>query len=382
LARTFAPPIVTALHLAVVSDFPEEGWHSMDLCAAMLLAHLGPAFQPSLICPRFRRRWQHLPLIGRTRLAFNADRLCNRFADYPRAIRRDRAAFPLFHIVDHSYAHLVHQLPSERTGVYCHDLDTFRCLLEPLQEPRPFWFRALTRHILRGFQKAAVVFFNSRETARQIKHYGLTDPDRLVHAPLGAAPEFTPERSAADDRSLATLPDEPFLLHVGSCIPRKRIDVLLDVFAAVRRQNPDLRLVQCGGRWTGAQQQQLDSLGIRDAVTQIHRLDRPALAALYRRAAIVLQPSEAEGFGLPVLEALACGAVVAASDIAPLHEAGGDGAVYCPVADVPVWADTVSRLLRGPALAPALATRLAQARRFSWEEHARIVGNAYLKLRN
>ena len=74
--------------------------------------------------------------------------------------------FDLFHVVDHTYAQLVHALPADRTGVYCHDLDAFRCLLEPAADPRPRWFRALARRILTGMQKAAVVFHNSAPDRR------------------------------------------------------------------------------------------------------------------------------------------------------------------------------------------------------------------------
>ena len=91
-------------------------------------------------------------------------------------------------------------------------------------------------------------------------------------------------------------------------------------------------------------------------------------------------PSEAEGFGLPVIEALACGAPVIASDIPTLREAGGDAAMYCPVADVARWADALSQILLHPAFAPSRDARLAQAARFSWREHARIIGEAYLDI--
>ena len=81
-------------------------------------------------------------------------------------------------------------------------------------------------------------------------------------------------------------------------------------------------------------------------------LTRAELAEVYRRAAVVLVPSEAEGFGLPVIEALACGAAVVASDIPALREAGGPAAVYAPVGDVGAWADAVAKVLADPAAAP------------------------------
>ncbi len=371
----------------------------MDLAAEMLLRHLhdDPAcpLDAARVCPSFRRRFGLVPWLGRFRPARNADRLLNRHWYYPRYLRRRVADFDLFHLCDHSYAQLVHVLPEGRAGVYCHDLDTFRCLLEPKKEPRPAWFRAMARRILHGFQKAAVVFHTTLAIRRQIEAFGLIDPGRLIHAPNGVSAEFTvdpgePGRvSAGSSLPALTQPgsparpgslDEPFLLHVGSSIPRKRIDVLLDVFAEVRRRFPGLRLVQIGGSWTAAQAEQLRRLGIAETVQQLRNLSRAELAAYYRRAALVLQPSEAEGFGLPVAEALACGAVVVASDIPPLREVGGDAAVFCPVADLPAWVETVGRLLARPEDAPALDRRLSQAGRFTWTAQARTIAAGYARL--
>jgi glycosyltransferase involved in cell wall biosynthesis len=311
----------------------------------------------------------------------NADRLLNRFWDYPRYLRRHVTEFDWFHVADHSYAQLVHELPAERTGVYCHDLDSFRCLLEPQSEPRPRWFRAMSRRILHGLQKAAVVFHSTHEVGRQIETYGLIDPDRLVLAPYGTAPEFVAdpmEPHGTGNDLPSTL--HPYLLHVGSCIPRKRIDVLLDVFAAVRARHPQLRLVQIGGSFSRAQRERIGKLQLASAVTQVRGLERRQLAAFYRRARLVLQPSEAEGFGLPVIEALSCGSIVIASDIPTLREAGGDAVVYCKVADVEAWTDTICRILENATLAAARFVRLEQGRKFSWAAQARTIFQAYQSL--
>jgi len=237
----------------------------------------------------------------------------------------------------------------------------------------------MCRRILLGLQKAAVVFYSTAELGRRLRENGLVDTDRLVYAPYGVSPEFSPSADALDSRVEAITGSygAPFLLHVGSCIPRKRIDVLLDVFAGVRARFPDLVLVQIGGEWTPAQRQQIAGLGISSAVRQQRGIDRRTLAALYRQARITLQPSEAEGFGLPVIEALACAGVVVASDIPVLREVGGDGAVYCPVADVPCWVKTVGRLLTQTVETPDRDTRLAQARRFSWAHHAQTILHSY-----
>ena len=164
-------------------------------------------------------------------------------------------------------------------------------------------------------------------------------------------------------------------------MPRKRLDVLLDIFAEVRRSLPALKLVQVGPPWSPQRQQQLDRLGIKQVVVKLTDISRPQLAELYRRASAVLVPSEAEGFGLPVIEALACGAAVVASDIPVLREVGGPAATYCPVGGIAEWQTAVLALLRDPQSFPPRAERLAWAARYTWVEHARVIAEAYRALR-
>jgi glycosyltransferase involved in cell wall biosynthesis len=156
--------------------------------------------------------------------------------------------------------------------------------------------------------------------------------------------------------------------------------VLLDVFAVLRQRNPGLKLVQIGPSWNQNYFEQIRKLGIGWDVLQFTGLKREQLAELYRRAAVVLVPSEAEGFGLPVIEALACGAAVIASDLPVLREVGGDAVVYCPVANVPAWVDALTRALGDPGFTPPRNLRLSQAARYTWKEHARVIGEAYLGL--
>jgi len=358
----------------------------MDLCGDMLLDHLprgGPlAVEAARLCPPFRRLATRLPSVGRRHAAFNADRLLNRFVHFPRYVRRAVRRFDLFHVADHSYGQLVHALPPGRTGVYCHDVDAFRCLFDQGAYPRPRWFRAMSQRILTGLRKAAVVFHSTAAVAEEINRAGLIDPDRLVLAPYGVSPEFTPgtTQPSVELPWLAEVGGRPWMLHVGSCIARKRIDVLLDVVAAVRQTVPDLRLVKVSGEWTAAQRERIDRLGLAGAITHVGGLARAELAEVYRRATVVLMPSEAEGFGLPVIEALACGTAVVASDIPALREAGGPAAVYAPVGDVGAWSDAVAKLLTDPASAPSRAGRLAWAGRFTWTAHAETIARAYHRL--
>ncbi|MGL4423312.1 MAG: glycosyltransferase, partial [Gemmataceae bacterium] len=249
-----------------------------------------------------------------------------------------------------------------RTGVYCHDLDTFRCLLNPKQEPRPQWFRALVRRTLRGLQAARWVFHNSQLTRQEILAHGLIDPARLIHAPLGVSPEFTPDDSRPVPRRM---------VHVGSTIPRKRADVLLRVLAALRQIDPTWHLVKVGGSWTPEHQALIAEHQLHAAIDHRHDLTRTELAAVYCSAERVVVPSDAEGFGLPVIEGLACGAAVVASDIPVLREVGAAAVQYAPVGDIPAWVQTIL------TPAPPKDQRLSHAAQFTWAAHARIIAEIY-----
>jgi len=374
--------------LTLLADYPEEHWPSMDLCAEMLGRQLhtdhANRFQTHVFCPPFKRRIGQLPWLGKKAFAINADRLLNRMWHYPRALRKERGDFDLIHLCDHSYSHLVHELPAERAGVFCHDLDTFRCLLQPDLEPRPRWFKAMVRRILDGMQRAAVVFHSTMTVREQILSYGIVDANRLVQAPYGVSAEFQPNVIEPDPvvDHLRVLNGRPFLLHVGSCIPRKRIDVLLDVYANVRDRHPDVRLVKVSGEWSAPQKEQITRLGLGDGLYHLHGLSRNQLASLYRRAELVLMPSEKEGFGIPVIEALACGAVVLGSDIPPVREAGGNALLYAPVGDVAAWTEILCGILEARCAIPAPPIRLAQAEKFSWRNHAAIIANSYANLQH
>jgi glycosyltransferase involved in cell wall biosynthesis len=383
---------MTPLRVAIICDFMEEDWPSMQMVGEMLFDHLrkghSAAVHATLIRPAFVRRFSRIP--GAGRITFNADRLLNRLVDYPRIVQRLRDEFDIFHIVDHSYSQLVHEIPRARAIVTCHDLDTFRCLLEPGRESRSRLFRLMTRRILDGLQNAVSVICDTHTTRAELLRYRLVPPARLKVIHIGVHPAFSPVPDKVADARAAQLlgpptPDRVELLHVGSAIPRKRLEVLLHILKGVREEFPNVRLIRVGGSFNRAQKANVDYAQLRESIRIVSSLTSLELASVYRRAALTLLPSESEGFGLPIIESLACGTPVIASDIASTREAGGPAAEYCRVADVPAWVDTVVRLLRervGDSMrwTERQSAGLAWSAKFSWAEHARQVAAVYSEL--
>ena len=327
----------------------------MEYAAEMLLKHLqtdhAGQFTSAGVRPRFFRGFERVPGLS-SRAAWNANRLVTRFLTYPWRLRRARGEFDLFHIADHTYAQLALALPAGRIGIYCHDLDAFEPALEPRGQPP--WRVSMARIQLAGLRRASLVFFSTEQIREQILRRGLLTEDRLVHAPLGVSEEFFDPRDADLPELVRGL---TYVLNVAGNFPRKRLDLLFQVFARLQRDRPELRLVQHGAQLDEAQQALLRDLRISEKVVQTPSLTRPGLAALYRHARLVLLTSDREGFGFPAVEALAAGAVVVLSDIAAFREAAGDAAVLCAPGDVDAWVDVVGSLLDGSRAAPPASAR-------------------------
>jgi glycosyltransferase involved in cell wall biosynthesis len=384
-----------------VCDLLEERWPSMDLVADMLLRSLAemdtPGVAPTRVRPAMRRRFTREPgpaaglAAGaggyERRLRLNLDRGLNRFWDYPRLLRRRKGEFDVFHVVDHAYGQLVHGLPPERTVVTCHDLHTFQCLLDPVRAPRSAAFRMMTGYVLRGLASAGRVVFDTAAVRDEAVGRGLVAPERASVAHLGVDPACSalpdPQADRAADALLGPVrAAEPEILHVGGTFGRKRIDLLLRIFARVRAELPGVRLVRVGGAFTEEQARLAETLGVADAVAVLPFLDKPVLASVYRRASLLLLPSEEEGFGLPVIEAMTCGTPVIASDLPVLREVGGSAATFVGTGDVGAWSEAVVRQLAARSEDPAAedarrAASAAQAAKFTWDEYARRMVDVY-----
>lgn len=380
-----------AVRVGLVADLLEEQWPSMDLVAAMIARHVSverDGVELSVLRAPFRRRIGWLQPWRNGREA-TRDRVLNRFWDYPRWLKHRARDYDVLHIVDHSYAQLVQVLPAERTVVTCHDIDAFRQLLPLGRHERgglPLW---LARRVLAGLRAAARVACDSTATRDDLVSHGLVAPERLVVIPNGVDPVLV-----ADTRPAATEQVEELLgaaagglclFHVGSTVARKRIDWLLEIVAAVRLRRPDVWLVRAGGPLTAEQRLQAARLGLTDRLIELPFLDGPVLGAAYRRATLVLQPSEREGFGLPVVESLASGTPVVASDLPVMREVGGDSVEYAPPGQIAGWADRIAALLQERDREPNAwlqrqARGRARAQLFTWAESARRLVQVYRSL--
>jgi glycosyltransferase involved in cell wall biosynthesis len=382
------------LRVAVVADFAEEEWASMDLVADALFNRLrteqADQVYPILVRPSFKWRFARADVVedrgGLGQASFNADRLLNRFFDYPRHLRRLRNDFDIFHITDHSYAHLVGHVAETRAIVTCHDLDAFSVVLGPATALQGMWLhfaplKLMAMRELRGLQSAAMIACDSLATRDELLQHRLTAANRTVIIHNGVSAVFSPQADAQADHEAARMlgpisANTLEILHVGSTIARKRIDVLLRTFAAIREKYPAARLILVNGRLTSEQMKLACEMNVENSKVMLPFVTAAVLAAIYRRAALVLVTSEREGFGLPLVEAMACGTPVIASDLAVLCEVGGDALQFAKVGDVPAWTLIALRLISERIADPASCNSrrtnaIKRAASFSWSEYAR-----------
>ena len=207
------------------------------------------------------------------------------------------------------------------------------------------------------------------ETTRQdvIATYPL-DPARVWAAPLAANPLF---------RQMADQAQEPLILYVGRRDRFKNFETLLRAFAAWNKRS-DFTLIAAGGAdWTAPERALIRELGVGDRVRWAGRVDDAALCGLYNRAAAFVYPSLYEGFGIPLLEAMACGCPVIASRIPSSVEVAGDAALYFEATDADALIDALDSAVSAGRASALVGAGLERARAYAWEESARKVLEVY-----
>lgn len=260
-----------------------------------------------------------------------------------------------------------------------HDL-TFFDHPEWHERAKVAFFRPMTRA---AAARAAVLVAVSPATARRLDEVlrpaapVLTIPHGVDHIRFRPASPGDPADLAAL-RPLGVRP--PYIAFVGTMEPRKAVPTLVDAFAQVAPKRPDLRLVLAGrdGWGTAAVREAVAGSGVATRVLRVRWVPDEALPALLRQAEAVAYPSLEEGFGLPALEALACGAALVTSAGSPMAALAGDAALTVPPGDAATLAGALERLLDDPGLQGCLRRAGPEAARsYTWEASARRHLEAY-----
>lgn len=345
--------------VAALSQQPRDADYRLFVAGAGQLPDLpGSQFrwQPTRLSPRWLARIWH-----RARL--------------PLPVEIFTGTIDLYHATDFV---LPPTRPQTRTLLTVHDLSFVR-----VPEAASPTLRAYLDVVVpRSVRRADHVLADSQATKDDlIALYG-TPPDKVTVLLSGVDARFHPTADPGVRRKYA-LPERPYIFSVGTVQPRKNYARLIQALALLHQRGADLALVIAGGRgWLEDPiYAAIDAAQMRDYVHFIGFADDADLPALYSAARVTAIPSLYEGFGLPVLESMACGTPVLTSNVSSLPEVAGDAALTAPPTDIGALADQLDRLVHDETLRAELRARgLTRARTFTWAQAAAQLRAIYAQL--
>ncbi len=232
---------------------------------------------------------------------------------------------------------------------------------------------------IRGIKRASHIIATSQNTGNDLIKYLMVPNDRISVIYNGV------DHSIFKPYNVKLL-DKPYILYVGSGRPRKNLGGLFEAFAKLKKEFPELQLVKVGipGRSKEYRREtlrRLDSLGITRDVIFTDHIPELELAYYYSSAALLAYPSFYEGFGLPPLEAMACGCPVVTSNTSSLPEVVGEAGIMVNPYDTDGLAQAMRQVLTDAKLRDEMIRKgLEQSKRFSWERAAMETLEVYEKI--
>ncbi len=214
----------------------------------------------------------------------------------------------------------------------------------------------------------------SENSRRDLCEYFGAEPSRVFAVPLACGTAFRPMSPDEAASALSRYALEPgYILYVGNMGPHKNVSALLRAYARLRAEKrTDAKLVLCGSvKWGGEALKLAGELGLSDSAIFLDYAPAADLPALYAGSAVFVYVSLYEGFGLPVLEAMACGRPVVTSSVSSLPEVAGGAAVLVDPRNEEEIAGAIGKVLTDEALSRRLSeASLRRAAEFSWEKTA------------
>jgi glycosyltransferase involved in cell wall biosynthesis len=356
---------------------------SMDVYANNLVANLKalrPHWEIVEIAPEVWSKQKDLWKAG-TGVRKNYERLWR----HPLAVKSLEG--DIFHIIDHSNAHVAYWLRQKgcKIVVTCHDLVQF-VYPEILKDQArfPALSMASWKYSVQGMKKADRVIAVSANTAKDVTSMLPIAAEKVVVVSNGVEDRFyqLPADEALEiKRSYESSPNVFCLLNVGTNHQRKNIDNVLKSLVVLRDRGVPVKLWKVGSEFSPEQQKLIRSHGLETMITFISTPDKITLLKLYNAADVLLAPSLYEGFGLTILEAMACGTPVVSANVSSLPEVAGDAAILVDPLDVQAIADAVYALQSDEKLRQSYIEKgLARTKQFSWRSSTEQVVQVYESL--
>ncbi|MEM8501868.1 MAG: glycosyltransferase family 1 protein [Cyanobacteria bacterium P01_D01_bin.1] len=305
-----------------------------------------------------------------------------RYWRYP--IRLKQESVDLFHIIDHSDGHLLYWLRNWKkpTVITCHDLINW-------VQPETFKGKALLPAVsmtawklaVKGIELADQVVSVSTHTKTDIVNYLDVPPEKVTVVPNAVEPvfrqldELTIE-AFREEKKLSS--DTFYLLNVGSNNLRKNVLSALKAAVRLREKGIPIGFLKTGADFTSEQKTFIASSGLAGCVRYLGKPDQSALIKIYNAAHVLIAPSTYEGFGLTILEAMACGTPVVTSNVTSLPEVAGKAAILVDPMDIDSMVESILRLYKEPATCDRYRQLgLDRVASFTWEKTAEQVANIY-----
>lgn len=261
-----------------------------------------------------------------------------------------------------------------------------------LLDPQEKFGKYVAQYLYKGIPKAKHIICISEYTKKMLQQAYSVPDEKISVIPLGVGEHFKPiegVRNCIAYHELLeqnNLPKEAkIILYVGSDHPRKNLNLLAGVLAKVKKQVPNVYLVKVGdpGLMVGRIdfQNKLAELGLTDAVRFISNVGDEKLRLLYASADVFVFPSFYEGFGIPPLEAMACGCPVVCSNATSLPEVVGDAGPLHNPTDLDGFASSIIKILTDANHASELSKKgLERSKLFAWESIAQKTAEVYEKM--
>lgn len=360
------------MKVTLFKAFPDPYRQSMTVYADQLMRSLRAVLLPT------EKVMSYLP--GRVLLAPQVARYWSQYVEYQ--LRAHFAQGDINHVMDHSFGHLVYSLDARRTVVTFHDATVFKVADGTISGNGISKKTILSlRYSLAAIQKAAAVIAVSEISRKDFIHLTACDPERVhvVYSGVDSSLRMLEDREALKARYGLK---GQHILHVGHNLFYMNVEgVLRALHHLVSRLGVDVKLLKVGMPLTDVQNKLVSDLQLQDRIIFLGRVAAEDLPAVYNCADVLLYPVLYAGFGLPPLEAMACGTPVVCSNRGSLPEIVGGAALMADPEDHQQLAMHVASLLRDEVLCDTYRTKgLKQARRYSWEKTAKEILAIYREI--
>lgn len=367
------------MRIAIVRRTPQISY-SMDVYADGLVSGLKTV----------RPNWEFIQIVPEklqqgSSLFNGLNKYYQRYWNYPRYIKKQDV--DLFHVIDHSDGHIAYWLKdsAKPTVITCHDLVNF---VQPenarTQARIANISMAAWKWAVRGLRKADHIISVSNHTAKDVKEILDIKSERITVVPNAVEPRFhqlSHTEIAAFRQQHKISPETICLLNVGSNQPRKNVITVLKVLKALKAKGLPIHFFRTGQDFSQEFKTFIQTHNLSDCITDFGRPDNTTLTKIYNAADILVSPSLYEGFGMTLLEAMACGTPVITSNVTSLPEVAGDAGIVVNPTDVDAIVEAVFHLYNDDEYRKILINKgLERVKLFTWEATAEKVAQGYEKL--